>query len=804
MQLTDLGFSVFNRKDSVPIELEVPDSKSYFPDLGLEGDKLENLSVSKLTAGSIRVGEYIQSTGFVAGTTGWQIKGDGTAQFKDITLIGGNLSYGKTSISDSTNAGYYISSAGFYFGSATDASYVKYLIGTTAFDIKATLNTGVGSVINGTYIDSLNVGKLTAGTITSQIINLASSSGWSSPVLIDSYSETNQDDLLWMDTPSGSDLVAGGNSFACSVTGYYLSSAKFYIKSLNPVAGDYIYAKLYAHSGTYGTDSIPTGTALAVSTGVLATSIPGSLTLITFTFDKTYLLVNGTKYCIVFSILGIHDTSDFALGIDVSSPSHGGNYFRSAIGGGEGGWVYHAGVDTCFYVYGESQGYNQCYIASGKTDFTNTESGFILGIDDDNVAKLYIGNAINYLNWDGTSLLINGNLVIKSTTGTLTGEPIVAGNPVCLGQTADEPVYGEGTITKDAYVWQRNPTTNYGTATVVKIGFEGSGSDWYQMKGYIWFDILKPYNINSSVKLRLYQDNVVGDTSINIYRVTQTWIESGDGSITWNAQPTNDGVVWGSGVLTGSGQYLEIDITNLYWCWKLDVHPNYGIMISGGSAGSNNYVQLKSKEFGEGVYTPHWSVIGIKDASKVYRAGVTNDYQCHNYIGIAAESVDTDDTPISIQTFGINPNQASLIAGSDYFIDSIYGITSVAPSGNVLKIGKALSTTTLLMAQPTHSFYSEFFITSTSPAYYFVPIPFPPQRIFFHAYYTAAATDYSEGEATAVGHESCHRSNGSTSSVCASTADGLILFISKWTNCGVLLAVTAPAHDHTIRFSATG
>jgi len=62
-------------------------------------------------------------------------------------------------------------------------------------------------------------------------------------------------------------------------------------------------------------------------------------------------------------------------------------------------------------------------IQAGKTDFTNLENGFILGIDDDDgdKAKFYIGDATNNLNWDGTNLIINGS------TWSLTGSGNVSG-----------------------------------------------------------------------------------------------------------------------------------------------------------------------------------------------------------------------------------------------------------------------------------------------------------------------------------------------------------------------------------------
>jgi len=56
------------------------------------------------------------------------------------------------------------------------------------------------------------------------------------------------------------------------------------------------------------------------------------------------------------------------------------------------------------------------YIAAGKTDFNNSESGFILGIDDSdsNKTKFYLGNSTNYLNWEGTSLSIKGDITATS------------------------------------------------------------------------------------------------------------------------------------------------------------------------------------------------------------------------------------------------------------------------------------------------------------------------------------------------------------------------------------------------------
>jgi len=66
-----------------------------------------------------------------------------------------------------------------------------------------------------------------------------------------------------------------------------------------------------------------------------------------------------------------------------------------------------------------ADGTGDSYIASGKTDFTNTQSGFILGLDDSDSdkAKFYIGDATTYLNWTGAALVVKGSITITSGSG---------------------------------------------------------------------------------------------------------------------------------------------------------------------------------------------------------------------------------------------------------------------------------------------------------------------------------------------------------------------------------------------------
>jgi hypothetical protein len=56
--------------------------------LAVDDTNIVKLGVNKLTAGSISVGEYIQSTNYVAGSQGWKISGNGFAEFGAAVIRG--------------------------------------------------------------------------------------------------------------------------------------------------------------------------------------------------------------------------------------------------------------------------------------------------------------------------------------------------------------------------------------------------------------------------------------------------------------------------------------------------------------------------------------------------------------------------------------------------------------------------------------------------------------------------------------------------------------------------------------------
>ena len=141
--LTPNSFKVISAKDKITI----PDVEYA---LGGSGGM-------KLTSDSLTVGE---------GDTTFKITGEGihlgAADFNDapfsvnldgevvadsLTVTGGTIKYGKTSFTDDTNSGYYVSSDGLYFGSVSDATVLKFDIGTGLMSYSGNLNDSLGNIV---------------------------------------------------------------------------------------------------------------------------------------------------------------------------------------------------------------------------------------------------------------------------------------------------------------------------------------------------------------------------------------------------------------------------------------------------------------------------------------------------------------------------------------------------------------------------------------------------------------------------------------------------------------------------------
>lgn len=174
---------------------------------------------------------------------------------------------------------------------------------------------------------------------------------------IDSYSETNRNDLIpirKVHPSSTTDLSAAGHSFITPNDGqrYKITSVKFHLAKVVEPTGSLTF-KLYDHSGTYGTSSVPTGAALATSDALDVSTLTTSFVLyeLAFTGAQQYTMEINTNYCIVAVLdSGVVNTTNYiTVGIDTSSPTHGGNFIKFA----SSAWGYNDAYDTIFYVFGE-------------------------------------------------------------------------------------------------------------------------------------------------------------------------------------------------------------------------------------------------------------------------------------------------------------------------------------------------------------------------------------------------------------------------------------------------------------------
>lgn len=162
---------------------------------------------------------------------------------------------------------------------------------------------------------------------------------------VDSYSESNYggDTNVY----SATEESAAGQSFTGD--GSVLDQAKFYLAKLNSPTGN-AYAKIYAHTGTFGSSGIPTGAALATSDAFNVATLSSSHALITFQFSgvNKITLTAATKYFVVIEYTNGDGSNTVLVGLDASSPTHAGNMAYNDAR--YGGWNAVSSQDICFYV----------------------------------------------------------------------------------------------------------------------------------------------------------------------------------------------------------------------------------------------------------------------------------------------------------------------------------------------------------------------------------------------------------------------------------------------------------------------
>lgn len=163
------------------------------------------------------------------------------------------------------------------------------------------------------------------------------------PRLVDSYSESNySQDRDVQSTPGGPPVI--WQTF--NSVGGIIDSCKFYLKKNSGATGNAT-ARIYAHSGVFGSTGVYTGAVLATSDNFDISTLTTSYQLATFNFSgaNRITLPVGTKYCLA---LYNNNAGIIYAGRDNTSPTHEGN-----AGYDYGGAAYESTTDMCFYLYFE-------------------------------------------------------------------------------------------------------------------------------------------------------------------------------------------------------------------------------------------------------------------------------------------------------------------------------------------------------------------------------------------------------------------------------------------------------------------
>lgn len=151
------------------------------------------------------------------------------------------------------------------------------------------------------------------------------------------------------------------------------------------------------------------------------------------------------------------------------------------------------------------------------------------------------------------------------------------------------------TATKDSYVSSVLPTTNYGTATSLKV----QSLTGYLKRGLLEFNVAAYQAVNiQDVTLRLYCSAAAASgRTYNVSRITGSWTETG---VNWNNQPATTSNV-SKAAPTGTG-WWEANVTDIYVAGTSIGFRVADASEGSGSSGTFGYTSIgatKTQEVGD-------------------------------------------------------------------------------------------------------------------------------------------------------------------------------------------------------------
>lgn len=316
----------------------------------------------------------------------------------------------------------------------------------------------------------------------------------------DSYNENNADGFI--------SLFAGATTKdgqAFTGDGRYLDFAQFSIHASGSPPGN-IHAEVYASTGTYGTNSNVTGSVLATSDNVVASSIGSIQRLVNFTFTGTnkIKLVNGTHYVLILNYDGGGDISNsISFGSDVSSPSHPGNHVYLNFNNSQ--WTADSTQDVPFYVYTGTAD----MVSGTNTGFTDTTSG-----DTD---PFTTGDSITYAIQAGDALTRGSTYYYRVQAIDPTGSNTYS------GWSTTQSFVVNSSPAAPTLIFPVGGVTPFTTQPIFQLRTSDADSDYVKYNIKIYGNTSEPTNCNNdSATDRLADISQVSSQTGWVYQNTQT------------------------------------------------------------------------------------------------------------------------------------------------------------------------------------------------------------------------------------------------------------------------------------------
>jgi len=359
-----------------------------------------SIASGELTGNLIINKGFIRSYNFITGVSGWTINDDGSVEFDngyfrgDITgasgTFSGTITGGSLNIPDTTTASsFHVDTSGnAWWGTNVAAGYAtapaKILAtGAATFtSITATgaITAGAGSSLPTTYLSGL------VGLSNTNI----SAQGWTNTCV---FSATDYRVVAWA---TGVITTAAGTAY--NITG---------ANTGNMAATTYIYLDIAVSTTLL---QITTTAATAVGSGkiLIATAVNNADTTSKAQY-QVYGGVGGVRLFVDNISANSASTNEF-----ISNSAQIANLVvtDAKIGSLAVSKLTAGTISSKAITLAVAAGTGDSYIAAGKTDFTNTDAGFILGIDDSDSdkAKFFIGNTTDYFNFNGANVSFRTSL----------------------------------------------------------------------------------------------------------------------------------------------------------------------------------------------------------------------------------------------------------------------------------------------------------------------------------------------------------------------------------------------------------